>query len=90
MGVPHKDELEAALKEARRMREQREDPHHIAKALLNFHYRYGLMEKVVSAARHFMHSGLGPHQHAVLVRAIEAVEKASAQSSREDKDFGLE
>lgn len=90
MGVPHKEELEAALKEARRMREHREDPHHVAKALLNFHYRYQLMEKVVDAARHFMHSGLAPHEHAVLVRAIEAVEKASQPTGRDDEDFGLE
>ncbi len=90
MGVPNKEELEAALREARRMREQREDPHHIAKALLNIHYRYQLMEKVVSAARHFMHSGLGPHEHAVLVRAIEAVEKASVPTGRDDEEFGLE
>ena len=57
MGVPAKEELEAALHEARLMREQGTDPHHVAKALLNFHYRYQLMEKVVDAARHYMHSG---------------------------------
>ena len=90
MGVPRKEELEAALHEARRMREQREDPHHVAKALLNFHYRYQLMEKVVDAARHYMHSGLAPHEHAVLVRAIETVEKASTPTGRDDEDFGLE
>jgi len=90
MGVPHKEELEAALREARRMREQGNDPHHVAKALLNFHYRYQLMEKVVDAARHYMHSGLASHEHAVLVRAIEAVEKASAPTGRDEEEFGLE
>lgn len=90
MGVPQKEELEAALREARRMREQREDPHHVAKALLNFHYRYRLMERVVDAARHFMHSGLAPHEHAVLVRAIEEIERASQPSGRDEEEFGLE
>ncbi len=90
MGVPRKEELEAALHEARRMREQGEDPHHVAKALLNVHYRYQLMEKVVDAARHYMHSGLGPHEHATLVRAIEAVEKASQPAGHDDQEFGLD
>jgi hypothetical protein len=90
MGVPRKEELEAALKEARRMREQSEDPHHLAKALLNFHYRYQLMEKVVDAAKHYMHSGLAPHEHSVLVRAIDAVEKASLAPGQQDEEFGLE
>lgn len=90
MGVPRAEELEAALAEARRMREQGNDPHHVAKALLNFHYRYQLMEKVVDAARHYMHSGLAPHEHATLVRAIEAVEKASSPAGREGEEFGLE
>lgn len=90
MGVPDKEELETALREARRMREHGEDPHHLAKALLNFHYRYQLMEKVVDAARHFMHSGLAPHEHATLVRAIEAVEKASHPAGRDGQEFGLD
>jgi hypothetical protein len=90
MGVPAKEELEAALHEARLMREQGTDPHHVAKALLNFHYRYQLMEKVVDAARHYMHSGLAPHEHATLVRAIAAVERASQPAGRDDEGFGLE
>ena len=48
------------------------------------------MEKVVDAARHFMHSGLAPHEHATLVRAIEAVEKASQQAGHDGEGFGLE
>jgi hypothetical protein len=90
MGVPRTEELEAALQEARRMREQGNDPQHVAKALLNFHYRYQLMEKVVDAARHYMHSGLAPHEHATLVRAIEAVEKVSRPAGHDDEGFGLE
>jgi hypothetical protein len=90
MGVPGKEELETALREARRMREQGDDPQHLAKVLLNLHYRYQLMEKVVDAARHFMHSGLAPHEHATLVRTIEAVEKASQQAGHDGGGFGLE
>ena len=35
MGRPSKEELASALAEAGRMREQGEDPHHVAKCLLN-------------------------------------------------------
>jgi len=38
MGMPTEEELREALSEEARMREQGEDPHHIAKALLNFDY----------------------------------------------------
>ena len=39
MGMPTEAELREALAEAARMREQGEDRHHLAKALLNLEYR---------------------------------------------------
>ena len=44
MGRPSKEELASALAEAGRMREQGEDPHHVAKCLLNHDYRLKLLE----------------------------------------------
>ena len=44
MGVPTKEELEQALSEAARMREHGEDPHHLAKVVLNHNYRIEQLE----------------------------------------------
>ena len=91
MGVPTKAEMEQALAEAIRMREQGKDEHHLAKVLLNLNYRFHLMEDAIAAAKHFLHSGLAPHEHARLVKAIAAVENAGQRSGGErEGDFGLE
>ncbi|MFM7272782.1 MAG: hypothetical protein ACKO4A_02865 [Gammaproteobacteria bacterium] len=91
MGVPSKAETEQALAEAIRMREQGQDEHHLAKVLLNLNYRFHLMEDAIAAAKHFLHSGLAPHEHARLVKAIAAVESAGQRPATEKrKDFGLE
>lgn len=90
MGVPSKEELDSALKEAIRMRENGEDPHHLAKAFLNHNYRIDTLEKVLHAAELYMHSGQAGHEHSQLVLAIEAAKKASADSSDSDVlDYGL-
>ena len=90
MAAPTDNELRIALEEAARMREHKEDPHFIAKSLLNTHYRLGLLERVMSAAKHFLHSGLAPHEHAQLVRAIEFAERAAETLGHEHDTFGLE
>ncbi|HEC19404.1 MAG TPA: hypothetical protein ENI97_08670 [Gammaproteobacteria bacterium] len=90
MGVPSKEELDEALAEAARMREQGEDPHHLAKVLLNHDYRIHTLEKVLHAAELYLHSGQAPREHSQLVRAIEAAKYASSNSA--DKDplrYGL-
>ena len=90
MGVPTEQELEQALGEAARMREQGEDPHHIAKALLNHHYRIEKLEKVLHAAEVYLHSGHGGQEHSQLIRAIEAAKKASTDTDQHDVlDYGL-
>ncbi len=90
MGVPTEQELQTALAEAARMREHGEDPHHLAKVLLNLHFRLELMDKVVHAAELYMRSGQSPQEHARLVRAIETVKNAERNSSTHDRlDYGL-
>jgi len=76
MGTPTTQEMEEALAEAARMREKDEDARHVAKALLSLNYRVHLLERVESAAKHFLHSGLAPHEHTELVKAIEAADRA--------------
>ena len=90
MGVPSKEELDTALSEAARMREQGEDPHYLAKVLLNHNYRIEILEKVLHAAELYMHSGQAAHEHSQLVRAIETAKKAGSNSSDNDVlDYGL-
>lgn len=89
MGVPSKQELEQALSEAVRLREQGEDPHHLAKTLLNHNYRIEQLEKVLHAAEVYLHSGHGGHEHSVLLRAIETAKQASTDSDQHNElDYG--
>jgi hypothetical protein len=90
MGVPTAEELQTALQETARMREQGEDPHHIAKALLNLNYRVSKLENVMHAAELYMRSGEGGQEHAELVRAIKSAKDASSNTADHDKlDYGL-
>ena len=90
MGVPTSEELEIALQEAARMREEGDDSHHLAKVLLNHHYRLELMDKVMHAAELYLRSGQGTQEHARLVRAIEAAKNAERLSTTHDRlDYGL-
>ena len=77
MSRPTAEELAEALAEAGRMREHDEDPHHVAKALLNHNYRIQYMEAVLEAAKHYLHSGNGPHEHTVLLKAIDKADAAN-------------
>ena len=70
MGKPTDEEMEIALAEAARMREQGEDPHFLAKTLLNLNYRIKYLEDVMRAAELYTHSGMGSTEHLKLVSAI--------------------
>lgn len=90
MGVPSKEELEQALGEAARLREQGEDPHYLAKALLNQHHQLEKLKKVLHAAEVYLHSGHGGREHGLLLRAIETAKQASTDSDQHDVlDYGL-
>jgi DNA repair protein RadC len=90
MGVPTKEELDIALNEAARMREQGDDPCHLGKVLLNHNYRIELLEKVLQAAELYLHSGQGSHEHSQLLRAIEVAKKSASDAESHDVlDYGL-
>ena len=90
MGKPTKEELETALQEARRMREEGEDTHHVAKALLNIHYRNDYLQNVLRAVEDYLHSGLAETEHTRLLKAIEKAREADDLSShRERPSLGL-
>ena len=86
MGKPTEDELKQALNEVSRMREQGDDPHFVAKSLLNIHYRFKLLENVLYAAEHYLHSGQAVHEHTVLVKAINDYHAKEKRSAGEDED----
>lgn len=90
MGKPTEDELEQAIREAAHMREQGDDPHHIAKVLLNMNYRFKRLEHVLAAVEHYLHSGHAEQEHRRLIRAVEAAREAEHRSAGEDwETYGL-
>lgn len=84
MGKPTEEELKTALAEAARMREHGEDPHFLAKSLLNLNYRLKHLEHVLQASERYLHSGLAEHNHAELVRAIEAYKRAEVRGTQDE------
>ncbi|HVL00105.1 MAG TPA: hypothetical protein VM553_09835 [Dongiaceae bacterium] len=73
MGKPTRAELTQALTEAARMREQSEDPHHIAKCLLNHDYRLKQFEQLYQVVEHYLRSGQSDTEHGKLMRALDKV-----------------
>jgi len=90
MSKPTKLELQEAIEEATRMRDKGEDPHYIAKSLLNCNYRINFLEHVMDSAKHYLHSGLAAHEHTILIQTISAAETASRELEEEKIDFGLD
>jgi hypothetical protein len=90
MGKPTEEEFGEALKEAQRMREQGEDPHHVAKALLNLNYQSGFLIGVLQAAENYLQSGMAESEHTQLVKALEKVRAADDLGAhRERPALGL-
>jgi len=71
MGIPTETELKMALSEAARMRESGEDPHHVAKALLNQHYQLTHLEHLYKDLQHYINSGQNEAAHSKLLLSIE-------------------
>lgn len=87
MGKPTAGEVETALAEAERLREQGLDEHHLAKVLRHLHQRVQALEDVFARARLYLHSGEGAHEHALLVRALDRAEAAMAEPDDEPRDI---
>ena len=86
MGKPTESELKSALEEAARMREQGEDPHFIAKALLNLNYRMKYLENVLHAAELYNHSGQSAIEHQRLLAAIKAYHDSDERTAGEEEE----
>lgn len=86
MGKPTEEEFEEALTEAKRMREQGADVHHVAKALLNLNYRSEFLVQVLHAAEAYLHSGLAEAEHTRLLRAVERARAADDLGAHREPD----
>jgi hypothetical protein len=86
MGKPTEEELNQALEEVSRMREHGDDPHFVAKSMLNIYYRFRLLEKILQATERYLHSGQGAQEHTLLVKAINEYHAKEKRSAGEDED----
>ncbi|MBE0511056.1 MAG: hypothetical protein K0A95_06645 [Chromatiales bacterium] len=80
MAIPTEEELKTALAEAGRMREQGDDPHFVAKALLNSHYQVEQLRQVLKAVDRYFRSGMAVQEHQNLRKAADAAHKAIDRS----------
>jgi hypothetical protein len=87
MGKPTEAELNAALSEAKRLREAGQDSHFLGKALLNCNYQNGLLLEVLHAAEHYLRSGMAEAEHTRLVRAIDKAHQADDRSAHRDQEM---
>lgn len=85
MGMPTEEELKQALAEAGRMREQGDDPHYLAKCLLNMNYRVIQLEKVLKAVELLYRSGMAVQEQTKLRKAVEEAKEKIARTEGEDK-----
>lgn len=86
---PSADELNEALAEAERLRAGGADAHHLAKTVLYQHERLHHLEEVRRLAERLMNFGQDEHDHALLVRALDAARRAEERAGTEARDFGL-
>lgn len=86
---PNPDQLRMALGEAERLREEGTDAHCLAKTVLYQHARLQHLEEVRRLAERLMNFGQDEHDHALLVKALDAARHAEEKAGRGGSDFGL-
>lgn len=86
---PTVEELRQALAEAERLRETNRDEHFLAKSLLYQHARLEQLEEVRRRAERLVNFGQDEHEHAQLIRVLEAARKAEERAQGESGNFGL-
>ena len=93
MSRPTEEELKIALLKAAEMHEKNQDEDFVGKSLLNHNYRLKLLEHVLHAAKHYLHSGDGAREHSELLKTIEQAElsefRPGDEPHRENHDIVL-
>lgn len=87
MGKPTEAERQQAVAAAIKMRETGNDPDFVAKSLLSLNYRVQKLERMMTAARRYLHAGQSVSDHLHLLQAIHAAEEASASPEDHDTPF---
>ena len=86
---PTPEELRMALAEAEHLREAGDDPCHLAKTVLYQHERLRHLETVLAHAERLIKFGLDEHEHALLVKALDAAKRAEEAASKGEETLGL-
>jgi hypothetical protein len=86
---PTLEELHQALTEAQRLRAAGEDAHHLAKTVLYQQERLRHLEDVCLRAERLVKFGLDEHEHALLVKALDAARHAEEAASKSAETLGL-
>lgn len=91
MSIPTRQEMDTALAEAERLRDQEIDVSHLGKCLLYLSRRDEVLERLLTAVEHYLNSGHAQLEHGRLIQAVDAARHQMWQESRnETPDFGLE
>ena len=86
---PTVEELRQALAEAERLRETNQDGCFLAKSLLYQHARLEHLEEVRRRAERLVNFGQHEHEHAQLIRALDAARKAEERAQGSATEIGL-
>jgi len=87
---PSDDQRAAAIAEAERLRAAGEDAHFLARTLLYQRDRLQHLEEVFRLTERLVRFGQDEHEHALLVKALEAARQAEAAAQgREAGELGL-
>lgn len=87
---PTDNQRAEAIAEAERLRAAGEDTHFLAKTLLYQRHRLQHLEEVCRLAERLMNFGQDEHEHALLVKALNAARHAEAEArGGEDEKLGL-
>jgi hypothetical protein len=93
MSRPTEKELKVALQKAAEMYEKNQDEYFVGKSLLNHNDRLNLLEHVLHAAKHYLHSGGGAREHGELLKVIKQAEESGSRPGdephRENHDIVL-
>ena len=86
---PTLEEIHQALAEAERLRAVGQDTHHLAKTVLYQQERLRHLEDVCLRAERLVKFGLDEHEHALLVKALDAARRAEDAASKSGETLGL-
>ncbi len=86
---PSPEELRQAVSEAERLRAAGEDTHALAKTVLYQQERLRHLEDICLRAERMVRFGMDEHEHALLVKALDAARRAEEAAVGEAETLGL-